>query len=96
MKSDNRFAKDLVWNTFPLPALTNGQREEIIAAGKQILHARKQQPDVSLDAQYKNMTPELTQAHGALDTAVNKVFGLSFVSDESNVQEALLTRMSRC
>ena len=89
MKSDNRFAKELVWNTFPLPALTHEQRQSIIDAGKQVLTARKQQPDVSLDTQYKNMTPELMQAHGALDTAVNKVFGLSSVSNESKMQEAL-------
>lgn len=89
MKSDNRFAKDLVWNTFPLPALTNAQREEIIGAGKQILHVREQRPDLSLDAQYKNMTPELVQAHGALDTAVNEVFGLSSAPDEPKMQEAL-------
>lgn len=96
MKSDNRFAKDLVWNTFPLPALTNAQREEIINTGRQILHARKQRPDISLDAQYKNMTPELVQAHSALDTAVNEVFELSSAPDESKIQEALLTRMLRC
>lgn len=89
MKSDNRFAKDLVWNTFPLPALTNEQHEEIIDAGKRVLNARKQRPDLSLDAQYKNMTPELAQAHGALDTAVNEVLGLSSVPDESKMQEAL-------
>lgn len=89
MKSDNRFAKDLVWNTFPLPALTNAQREAIIDAGKQILHARKQRPDLSLDAQYKNMTPELEQAHDVLDTAVNEVFGLFSVPDGSKMQEAL-------
>ena len=89
MKSDNRFAKDLVWNTFPLPTLANAQREEIIDAGKQILHARKQRPGLSLDALYKNMTPELTQAHNVLDTAVNEVFGLSSIPDESKMQEAL-------
>lgn len=89
MKSDNRFAKDLVWNTFPLPKLTHEQRQSIIDAGKQILNTRKQHQNLSLDVQYKNMTPELLQAHGALDAVIDEVFGLGIVPDESKRQEAL-------
>lgn len=75
MKSDNRFAKDLVWNTFPLPSLTDSEREAVIGAGRKVLDARKLRPGLSLDAQYKEMSPELVQAHACLDDAVDAVFG---------------------
>ena len=35
------------------------------------------------------MTPELMQAHGALDAVIDEVFGLGIVPDESKRQEAL-------
>lgn len=39
-----RFSNTLVWNTFPLPALTTDQKDRIIEAGAKVLEARANSP----------------------------------------------------
>ena len=77
LKSDLNFSNTIVWNNFPVPALGEKQREEIIAAGHEILVAREAHPDRSLADQYHPlaMDPVLLKAHGALDRAVDMAFG---------------------
>ena len=75
LKSDTRFAKDLVWNTFPMPEVDEKTRHRIINAGQNVLEARKLRPNLSLDEQYKVMSPELIKSHNALDAEVDKAFG---------------------
>ncbi|MBC2682552.1 GcrY protein [Corynebacterium sp. 4HC-13] len=77
MKSDLRFANTLTWNTFPVPELTDQQREKIIKAGKKVLEARALHPERSLAEHYNPlaMAPELLKAHDALDREVDKAFG---------------------
>lgn len=48
MKSDLRFSNKIVWNTLPLPEVSNKQRAAIIAAGQDVLEARAEQPGGSL------------------------------------------------
>lgn len=79
IKSDLRFSNTLVWNTFPLPELTDKQRTSIIRAGEKVLEARALQPERSLAEHYAplSMDPELVKAHDALDREVDKAFGAS-------------------
>ena len=74
MKSDLRFSNKIVWNTLPLPEVSDKQRAAIIAAG---LDARAEQPGVSLADMYNPlaMAPSLLKAHRVLDRAVDRVFG---------------------
>ena len=77
IKSDLRFSNTLVWNTFPIPELSEKQREGIIRAGKKVLEARELHPERSLAEHYAplSMAPELVKAHDALDREVDKAFG---------------------
>ncbi|MFI8598232.1 type IIL restriction-modification enzyme MmeI [Rothia koreensis] len=67
----------IVWNNFPVPELTERQREQIIEAGQDILTARGLHPDRSLAEHYNPlaMDPALLKAHDKLDRAVDKAFG---------------------
>ncbi len=77
LKSDLRFANTLIWNTFPVPTLNHGQREQIIEEGQSVLAARSLHPDRSLAEHYNPlaMDPTLLKAHDKLDRAVDKAFG---------------------
>lgn len=77
IKSDYRFANTLVWNTLPLPEPPVRTREQIIAAGKQVLEARALHPERSLAEHYNPlaMDPALLRAHQHLDKLVDKAFG---------------------
>ena len=79
IKSDLRFSNTLVWNTFPVPELSDKQREGIVKAGKKVLEARELHPERSLAEHYAplSMAPELVKAHEALDRQVDKALGAS-------------------
>ena len=77
LKSDLRFAKEVTWNTFPVPELDERTRQRIIKAGEKVLDARALHPERSLAEHYNPlaMSPELVKAHDALDREVDKAFG---------------------
>jgi len=77
LESRLRFASTLVWNTFPVPELSDKDKASIIAAGEKILEVRHSNPDMSLADLYNHyvMKPELRKAHENLDRAVDKAFG---------------------
>ena len=77
LESRLRFANKVVWNTLPLPEVSDKQRAAIIAAGQGVLEARAEQPGVSLADMYKPlaMSPSLLKSHRALDRAVDRAFG---------------------
>ena len=77
LESRLRFANKVVWNTLPLPEVSDKQRAAIIAAGQGVLEARAEQPGVSLADMYNPlaMAPSLLKAHRALDRAVDRAFG---------------------
>lgn len=77
LKSDLNFANTLTWNTFPVPELTEEQRQRIIKAGQGVLAARDLHPERSLAEHYNPlaMAPELIKAHNDLDREVDRAFG---------------------
>lgn len=77
LESRLRFASTLVWNTFPVPELSDKDKTSIIAAGEKILEVRHSNPDMSLADLYNHyvMKPELRKAHENLDRVVDKAFG---------------------
>ncbi len=77
LKSDYRFSKSVVHNTFPLPAaITNGRREGVTAAGKALLVARANHPGATLADLYEPLAtpPDVIAAHAGVDRAVDAVF----------------------
>lgn len=92
MKSDLRFSNKIVWNTLPLPSVSNKLRTEIIAAGQGVLNARAEQPGVSLADMYNPlaMAPSLLKAHRVLDSAVDPAFGAKKALGTNEERLALL------
>ena len=92
MKSDLRFSNKIVWNTLPLPAVSDKQRAEIISAGQGVLDARAEQPGTSLADMYNPlaMSPSLLRAHRALDRAVDRAFGARKTLETNEQRLAIL------
>ena len=92
MKSDLRFSNKIVWNTLPLPEVSDKLRTEIIAAGQGVLDARAEQPGVSLADMYNPlaMAPSLLKAHRVLDRAVDRAFGAKKALETNEERLALL------
>ena len=92
LESRLRFANKVVWNTLPLPAVSDKQRTAIIAAGQGVLEARAEQPEVSLADMYNPlaMAPSLLKAHRALDRAVDRAFGARKALETNEQRLAIL------
>lgn len=76
LKSDYRYLKELVYNTFPWPTPTDAQRAKIEQTAQSILDARALYPDCSLADLYDEvaMPPELRKAHQENDKAVMRAY----------------------
>ena len=92
LKSDLNFSNKIVWNTLPLPEVSNKQRAAIIAAGQGVLAARAEQPGASLADMYNPlaMSPSLLKAHRALDRAVDRAFGAKKALETNEQRLAIL------
>jgi len=84
LKSDYRYAKDIVYNNFPWPDATDEQKAAIEQLAQSVLDARSNFPESSLADLYDPLTmpPILLKAHQNLDRAVMKLYGFS-VKDTS-------------
>lgn len=80
LKSDYRYSKNLVFNTFPWPNPTKEQKERIEKTAQMILDARNLYPDSSLADLYDDFTmpPELRKAHQENDKAVMEAYGFDW------------------
>lgn len=87
IKSDPAFSNTLTWNSFPLPTLSEKQKEKVIGGGQAVLEARALHPERSLAQHYTPlaMDPALLKAHRVLDTAVDRAFGAQRLC--SSIQE---------
>ena len=76
LKSDYRYAKDIVYNNFPWPNPTEAQRAKIEQTAQAILDARALYPDCSLADLYDEATmpPELRRAHQQNDRAIMQAY----------------------
>lgn len=80
LKSDYRYFKEIVYNTFPWPDTTDDQKAKIEQTAQTILDARAQYPDCSLADMYGEkmyLFPELLKAHQNNDRAVMQAYSFS-------------------
>ena len=91
LKSDYRYAKDIVYNNFPWPSPTDAQRKNIEDAAQSILDARKLYPSATFADMYGNLIlfPELMKAHRANDAAVLEAYGFPKDATESDIVSRL-------
>lgn len=76
-RTGNRFANTITWHTFPVPTLTEQQKQRIIEAGEKVQAARDNHPDWNLVDLYNPLTMplDLRKAHEELDREVDKALG---------------------
>lgn len=87
LKSDYRYTPGLVYNTFPWPDPSIGQRAKIEVCAKAVLGAREAHAGKSLAELYDpdKMPTDLLEAHKALDAAVEAAYGVDFGGDEGKI-----------
>lgn len=89
LESRYRYSKDIVYNTFPWPEITDAQRAKLSALGQAVLDARRAHPGSTLADLYDpdTMPPDLRKAHKVLDAAVDKLYRAApFGSDRERVE----------
>lgn len=93
LKSDYRYSKDVVYNTFPWPTPTEAQITKIEQTAQAILNARALYSDSSLAELYDEllMPRELRKAHQDNDRAVMQAYGFNIKNTtESSCVAALM------
>lgn len=84
-----RYAPEIVYNTFPLPAVREDQKRTISAAAMGVIAAREQFPDKNIEFLYDpdTMPVPLKEAHAKLDREVEKCFRAKpFASDQERLE----------
>ena len=87
MKSDLQYSKDLVYNNFIWPTVSDEARKTIETAAQGVLDARAAHPGQTLADLYDPlyMPPDLLKAHQHLDALVDKAYGKKFANDAERV-----------
>lgn len=96
LKSDYRYSKEIVYNTFPWPITTDEQKAKIGQTAQAILDARAKYHDCSLADMYGEkmyLFPELLKAHQQNDKAVMKAYGFSIKDMTESLCVAELMKM---
>ena len=88
LKGDYRYSNSLVWNTFPMPELSDDDKEALNKTAQKILNSRHYHPDLKLGDMYNpgNMGPQLLAAHKENDRVLEKIFrDKPFKNDEDRL-----------
>jgi hypothetical protein len=77
MKTDYSYSSVLVYNTFPVPLLSDDDRDRLAAHAFDVLEARERYPDRTLGDLYlpDDMPPDLKRVHEQLDATVDELYG---------------------
>ncbi len=89
LKTDYRYSKDVVFNTFPFPNISEKQKELITEHVFNILHEREQHSEKTLAQLYDpdKMPADLKEAHHQLDLAIERCYRVKpFESDEERLE----------
>lgn len=93
LKSDYRYSKDLVYNNFVFPKVSDEQRAKVATLARAVLLARAAEPDSTLSDLYDatNMPAPLRRAHRALDDYIDSLYRTEpFADDEEDRARFLL------
>jgi hypothetical protein len=79
LKSDYRYSKDVVYNNFVFPTVSDSQRAEVSQLAAAVLEARNQHPTSTLADLYDevSMPSDLRAAHVKLDRYIDILYGFS-------------------
>jgi len=92
-----RYSKDIVYNNFPWPGVTDEPKAKIEELAQAVLDARALFPDACLADLYDppTMPSELVKAHRDLDRAVMKLYGFKKDMNEAEIVAALMERYKK-
>ena len=92
LKSDYRYSKDVVYNNFIWPVLSEKSKVQIEKTANLILEARQLYPNSSLADLYDDLTMpiELRKAHQENDIAVMNAYGFKVSMSEDEIVAELL------
>ena len=88
-KMDPRYSNTLVYNTFPVPELSNSQKEQLEDHALSILGAREAHPGKTIAWLYdpETMPDNLLKAHQALDDDLERIYiGRPFKNDTERLE----------
>lgn len=89
LKSDYRYAKDIVYNTFPLPKISEDKKMQIENSVKSILSVRAKYSELTLAELYDpdKMPKDLREAHHQNDLLIDSCYREKpFESDEERLE----------
>ena len=97
LKSDFRYAKDIVYNNFPWCNPTPEQKTKVEETAKGILEARKLFPESTLAKLYDDtfMPPELRKVHQLNDKAVMDAYGFTKDTEAYKSESACVTELMK-
>ncbi len=89
LKTDYRYAKDMVYNTFPFPPISTQRKNELTQCVFRILEEREKHPEKTLAQLYDpdKMPEGLREAHRLNDLAIERCYrSKPFESDEERLE----------
>lgn len=95
LKSDYRYSKNIVYNSFPWPKVNDKEKELISQTAQNILDVRAEYPESSYADLYHEVTmpPKLRKAHQENDKAVMRAYGLEIGPTTEADAVAMLFKM---
>ena len=95
LKSDYRYSKEIVYNTFPWPEPTESQKRRIEETAQGILDVREKYADTPMSTLYDRtlMPNDLYKAHKANDKAVMQAYGMPIKETDEAACVAWLMRL---
>lgn len=90
IKTDYRFSNTLGWNTFPIPELTEKNKEDLTACAEEILIARERHFPATIADLYDpdNMPEDLRRAHDRNDEVLERIYiGRRFKNDTERLEK---------
>jgi len=99
IKEDYRYSNTLGWNTFPLPSLTNKNKEDLTNSAKEILIAQERHFPATIADLYEaeKMPEDLRRAHERNDEILERIYiGRLFKNDSERLEKLfeLYTQMT--
>lgn len=89
-----RYSKDIVYNNFPWPIITNKQKEKIEVLANNILEIRASLSEYTLADMYDPITMpnNLLKAHLKLDKEVLKIYNIPTNSSDEDILSNLFNK----
>lgn len=90
LKTDFRYSNTLGWNTFPIPQLTQTNRDDLTSAAENILLAREAHFPATIADLYApgKMPDDLRAAHEANDEILERIYiGRRFRNDTERLEK---------